>query len=112
MSESPARASDVRLTPFDNHSDALLGASIKRELREIQPLKLPPDWPDDARFVDDLGLDSLDLVEMVAHLEQSTSLFVPDADLSQLTSVTTTIAYVRHRQAESGVTPVRDRWGS
>jgi acyl carrier protein len=76
-----------------------LRAAIRRELRAIRPEKLPAEWPDDARFREDLGLDSLDLVEMVARLEQQTGLYVPDADLPQLASVAATAAYIEGRRA-------------
>lgn len=78
--------------------DAELRDRIRRELRSIQPRKLPTEWDDDARFREDLGLDSLDLVEMVARLEQLTGIFVPDPDVPTLTSVTSTAEYVRARQ--------------
>lgn len=69
----------------------------KRELKSIQPDRLPADWPDDARFREDLGLDSLDLVEMVARLEQASGVLVPDADLPQLSSAAATAAYLSAR---------------
>ncbi|MBT2323664.1 hypothetical protein J7E62_15045 [Variovorax paradoxus] len=70
---------------------------VKRELRSIQPDKLPPDWASEARFREDLGLDSLDLVEMIARLEQLTGIYVPDADVPALVSVTVTAEYVRSK---------------
>jgi len=76
-----------------------LGTLIKRELRSIQPDKLPADWPGTARFREDLGLDSLDLVEMIARLEQMTGLYVPDADVPALVSVAATVNYVRSKAA-------------
>lgn len=72
---------------------------IRRELRSIQPDKLPPTWDAQARFREDLNLDSLDLVEMVARLEQFTGLFVPDADLPHLVSVDATARYIEARRA-------------
>ena len=78
-----------------------LVALIRRELSDIRPQKLAGEWSDAARFIDDLGLDSLDLVELVARLEQSTGLYVPDEDLKLLTSVADTAAYVRSRQTDN-----------
>jgi acyl carrier protein len=43
-------------------------------------------------------LDSLDLVEMVARLEQATGIFVPDEDFPQLKSISATADYVRARR--------------
>ena len=86
------------------HNEAEFRATIRRELRSIRRGKLPPEWDDDSHFRDDLGLDSLDLVEMVARLEQATGIFVPDEDVAQLMSITATVRYVQARQAESSAT--------
>ena len=86
------------------HNDAVFRATIRRELGSIRRDKLPAEWDDDSHFRDDLGLDSLDLVEMVARLEQATGIFVPDEDVGQLMSISATVDYVRARQAESSAT--------
>ena len=84
------------------HNDnAEFRATIRRELRSIRRDKLPAEWDDESHFRDDLGLDSLDLVEMVARLEQATGIFVPDEDVGQLMSISATVDYVRARQAAS-----------
>ena len=82
------------------YDDEEFRARIRRELRSIRRDKLPPEWNDDSSFRGDLGLDSLDLVEMVARLEQATGLFVPDGDVAKLTSVAATAGYVRARRRE------------
>lgn len=76
-----------------------LAALVRGELVDIQPRKLAGDWSDTASFIEDLGLDSLDLVELVARLEQATGLFIPDEDLPRLSSVQATAEYVSDRQA-------------
>jgi|CXWL01.1.fsa_nt_gi acyl carrier protein len=65
--------------------DTLL-ALLRAELQAIQP-RLPVLWPEDALFKSDLDLDSLDLVELVARMEQRLELFVPDAELARLVSL-------------------------
>ncbi len=77
---------------------------IRQALRCIQPDKLPQDhaWPGAAHFRDDFGLDSLDLVEMVARLEQQWQVFVPDADLPLLSSVDATVAHAQRLLAAQG----------
>jgi acyl carrier protein len=87
-----------------HNDDAVFRATIRRELKSIRRDKLPAEWDDDSYFRDDLGLDSLDLVEMVARLEQATGIFVPDEDVGQLMSISATVDYVRARQAESPAT--------
>ena len=88
------------------HNDAEFRATIRRELRSIRRDRLPAEWDDDSHFRDKLGLDSLDLVEMVARLEQATGIFVPDEDVAQLMSISATVDYVRAREAESSA-PLR-----
>ncbi len=86
------------------HNDAEFRETIRRELRSIRRDKLPPGWDDDSHFRDDLGLDSLDLVEMVARLEQATGIFVPDEDVAQLMSISATVDYVQARRRASPAT--------
>lgn len=67
-----------------------------QELRSIRPT-LPPTWPPSARFRADLALDSLDLVELLARIEQHWGLLVPDADLPQFVSLASSVDYVATR---------------
>lgn len=51
----------------------------------------------DASFVDDLGADSLDTVELVMALEEEFGLEIPDEDAEKITSVKEAIEYIdRH----------------
>ncbi len=47
-----------------------------------------------ARFVDDLGADSLDTVELVMALEEEFSIEIPDEDAEKITSVGDAIKYI------------------
>jgi acyl carrier protein len=87
------------------HDDAEFRAKIRRELKSIRR-DLPPVWDDDADFLKDMGLDSLDLVEMVARLEQVTGIHVPDEDIPHLKSISTTSDYVRMRRLARLSSPV------
>lgn len=78
-------------------SDSELLHFVMHELRTIRP-SLPAQWPLAARYKADLALDSLDLVELVARLEQRYGLLVPDADLPRFVSVEATVHYVAERQ--------------
>ncbi len=49
---------------------------------------------DRAKFVDDLGADSLDTVELVMALEEEFSIEIPDEDAEKITSVGDAIKYV------------------
>ncbi|MBN1212107.1 MAG: acyl carrier protein [candidate division Zixibacteria bacterium] len=50
---------------------------------------------DQAKFVDDLGADSLDTVELVMALEEEFSLEIPDEDAEKITSVNDAIEYIK-----------------
>lgn len=47
-----------------------------------------------AKFVDDLGADSLDLVEMIMALEEEFGVEIPDADAEKIVSVQDAIDYI------------------
>lgn len=49
---------------------------------------------DDASFVDDLGADSLDTVELVMALEEEFKTEIPDEDAEKITTVKEAIQYV------------------
>jgi acyl carrier protein len=48
-----------------------------------------------AKFVEDLGADSLDTVELVMALEEEFSLEIPDEDAEKITSVGDAITYIK-----------------
>ncbi|MDF1545048.1 MAG: acyl carrier protein [bacterium] len=47
-----------------------------------------------AKFVDDLGADSLDTVELVMALEEEFSIEIPDEDAEKITSVGEAVTYI------------------
>ncbi len=55
----------------------------------------------DASFVDDLGADSLDTVELVMALEEEFETEIPDEDAEKITTVQEAIDYVTSRQGDS-----------
>ena len=50
---------------------------------------------DTASFVDDLGADSLDAVELVMALEEEFGIEIPDEDAEKITSVSEAVAFVK-----------------
>ena len=54
-----------------------------------------------AKFVDDLGADSLDTVELVMALEEEFSLEIPDEDAEKIASVSDAISYINDHQAKA-----------
>ncbi len=49
---------------------------------------------DGAKFIDDLGADSLDTVELVMALEEEFGIEVPDEDAEKMTTVGDAIKYI------------------
>lgn len=54
---------------------------------------------DTANFVDDLGADSLDTVELVMALEEEFGIEIPDEDAEKIVSVEQAIGYVSEHMA-------------
>ena len=55
---------------------------------------------EDASFIDDLGADSLDTVELVMALEDEFDLDIPDEEAEKLTTVGKAIDYVLEQLAK------------
>jgi len=53
----------------------------------------------EASFIDDLGADSLDLVELVMALEEEFDLEVPDEDAEKLVTVGDAVDYIKENAA-------------
>ena len=54
----------------------------------------------DAKFIEDLGADSLDQVELVMALEEEFGSEIPDEDAEKLTTVGDAIKYVEGKSQE------------
>ena len=54
---------------------------------------------DDASFIDDLGADSLDIVELVMEFEKEFNIDIPDEDAEKLRTVGDAIAYLNTKVA-------------
>jgi acyl carrier protein len=50
---------------------------------------------DEARYVDDLGADSLALVDIAMALEDEFGMKIPDEDIEKITTVGSTIEYIK-----------------
>ena len=49
----------------------------------------------EASFIDDLGADSLDIVELVMALEEEFDIEIPDADAEKVTTVGDVVYYIK-----------------
>ncbi len=72
-------------------------ASVEEKVKKIIVEQLGVDEDEvkpEAHFVDDLGADSLDVVELVMALEEEFGLEISDEDAEKLTTVQQAIAYI------------------
>jgi acyl carrier protein len=70
---------------------------IAKEL-EVEAKQLTPD----AKFIEDLGADSLDIVELVMALEEEFGIDIPDEDADKLKTVGDAMNYLKsHAAAQS-----------
>jgi acyl carrier protein len=63
----------------------IIAEKLSVELEEVVP---------DASFVDDLGADSLDLVELIMSMEEEFDVDISDEDAEKLVSVKDAIEYI------------------
>ncbi len=53
---------------------------------------------DEASFVEDLGADSLDTVELVMAFEEEFGIEIPDEDAEKITKVKDAVSYIKGKQ--------------
>jgi acyl carrier protein len=79
-------------------------SSVEEQVRGIiaEQLGLKADEiKNDASFVDDLGADSLDTVELVMALEEEFETEIPDEEAEKITTVQQAIDYILARRSDS-----------
>jgi len=54
----------------------------------------------EAKFIDDLGADSLDTVELVMALEEEFGIEIPDEDAEKIATVQNAVAYIRDHKKD------------
>ena len=79
-------------------------SSIEQQVKSIVAEQLgvkEEEVTNDASFVDDLGADSLDTVELVMALEEELETEIPDEEAEKITTVQQAIDFINARQSES-----------
>ena len=81
-------------------SPGLAGMSLDERISKIiieqlgaKPAQIVPD----ASFIDDLGADSLAIVQFVMAIEEAFDIEIPDADADQLQTIGDAVAYLHQR---------------
>ncbi len=75
---------------------AEIGQKVKSIIAEQLGVKVE-EVTDAASFVDDLGADSLDTVELVMALEEEFNIEIPDEDAEKMTNVGEAVRYVEEK---------------
>ena len=52
----------------------------------------------DTSFIDDLGADSLDIVELIMSLEEEFDIQIPDNDAEKISTVGDVVEYIKNNQ--------------
>jgi acyl carrier protein len=76
------------------------GKSIEEQVKDIivEQLSVSADEVvPEASFVDDLGADSLDLVELIMVMEEKFGQEIPDEDAEKLQTVQDAISYIKEK---------------
>ncbi|NPA73238.1 MAG: acyl carrier protein [Epsilonproteobacteria bacterium] len=71
------------------------------EVKEVvvEQLNVNPDEvKEDSKFVEDLGADSLDVVELVMALEEKFDIEIPDSDAENIVTVGDAIKYIENNK--------------
>lgn len=75
-----------------------VGEKIKSIIAEQLGVKTEEVTPE-ASFIDDLGADSLDTVELIMALEEEFGIEIPDEDAEKMTTVGDAIKYIEEKAA-------------
>ncbi len=79
-------------------------ASIEERVHQIIEKELgvnPEQITENASFIDDLGADSLDTVELVMAFEEEFSMEISDEDAEKLTNVKAVVEYLKATVTEA-----------
>jgi acyl carrier protein len=83
-------------------ADVKAKANVAEKIKQIVSEQLGVDEAEvtpTASFVDDLGADSLDTVELVMAFEEAFEIEIPDEDAEKIRTVQDAIAYVEKKAA-------------
>lgn len=75
---------------------------LDEQVKEIIAKQLgvnPSEVTPEASFVEDLGADSLDTVELVMAFEEAFNIEIPDEDAEKIAKVKDAVEYIKNKQA-------------
>ena len=89
---------EVILMSVEDKVKKIIAEKLSVDLEEVVP---------EASFVDDLGADSLDLVELIMSMEEEFDVEISDEDAEKITTVKDAIDYVAHAKPLTDVSCLR-----
>jgi acyl carrier protein len=92
---------DYRALFFILKGDSPTMSTVEERVKEIVAEQLGVDKgqvTNEASFVDDLGADSLDTVELVMALEEAFEIEIPDDEAEKITTIQQAIDYINNHK--------------
>jgi acyl carrier protein len=92
----------VKINAFAKYPGGIM-AAVEQKVKQIIVEQLGVDESQvdtNASFVDDLGADSLDIVELVMAFEEAFELEIPDEDAEKITTVKDAVEYIENKTAK------------
>ncbi len=80
-----------------------MSATLEEKVKKIIIDQLGVDEAEvtsEAKFIDDLGADSLDTVELVMALEEEFGIEIPDEDAEKIATVQDAVAYIQNHKKD------------
>jgi acyl carrier protein len=93
----------VLVTIIHREKEDRMSAVVEERVKKIIIDQLGVDEAEvipEAKFIDDLGADSLDTVELVMALEEEFGVEIPDEDAEKITTVQQAISYVQEHKKD------------
>lgn len=68
----------------------------------VEQLNISPDEVKlESKFREDLGMDALDIIELIMELEDKFDIFIPDDDIPKITSISEAAEYIKRVSNDS-----------
>jgi acyl carrier protein len=93
----------AKINAFAKSQEECMASSVEQKVKQIIVEQLGVDESQvdmNASFVDDLGADSLDIVELVMAFEEAFELEIPDEDAEKITTVKDAVEYIENKTAK------------
>jgi acyl carrier protein len=93
----------AKINAFAKSQEDSMASSVEQKVKQIIVEQLGVDESQvdmNASFVDDLGADSLDIVELVMAFEEAFELEIPDEDAEKITTVKDAVEYIENKTAK------------